>query len=122
MTSALFTAEEHITSTIADYEARLAKVSQAIAERHQHLQLRYATDERRQVQDRIRGARAFLAGEYDRTYPGDYSHMSFGGLTGWRAHYADDSLRAALHSLVWAEHYAGLIDRESALAADPYRN
>jgi hypothetical protein len=120
--TALFTGEEHITSTIAQYEARLAEVSQAIAERHQHLQLRYATDERRQVEDRIRGARNFLAGEYDLTYPGDYSHVSFGGLRPWREHYADDALRAALHSLVWAEHYAGLVDREAAHAADPYRH
>src|SRR5690348_9617001 len=97
--TALFTAEEHITSTIAAYEARLAIVLERYDAYHPEMaSRRYVADEYHTTCDRIRGARAFLAGDYDGTYPGDYSHVSFGGLQPWREHYADDSLRAALHS------------------------
>lgn len=115
----LFTGEETVTEIIARYEARLAVIQQAIAERHQHLQLRYATDESRQVRDRIRGARNFLAGEYDRTY---CSGLGYATVQDWRIHYALDSLRTALHSLVWAEHYAGLRDRDATRELDPWNN
>jgi hypothetical protein len=118
--TALFTSEEHVNATIGEYKTRLAAVRQAVDEYHQHCQRRYATDEYHQTAARLRGAAGFLAGDYDGTYPGDYSHVSFGGLGNWRVHYADDSLRAALHHLVWAEHYAGLRTREDARAADPY--
>ena len=117
----LFTGEETVNATIAEYETRLAAVQQAIAERHQHLQLRCATDEYQQTRDRIRGARNFLAGEYDRTYAGP--HPSFGSsLLDFRVHYANDSLRAALHDLVWAEHYAGLRDRDATRELDPWNH
>ena len=117
----LFTSEEHITATIGEYKNRLAAVKAAVDEYDQICQRRYATDEYHQVAARLRGAAGFLAGDYDTTYPGDYSHVSFGGLYPWRVHYADDSLRAALHSLVWAEHYAGLRTRDEAREADPWR-
>jgi hypothetical protein len=116
-TDMLFTGEETVTALIGEYEARLDTVQQAIAERHQHLQLRYAMDEQRATQDRIRGARNFLAGEYDRTY---CSGLGYETVQDWRIHYALDSLRTALHDLVWAEHYAGLRDREATRELDPW--
>jgi len=114
------TAEEHITSTIAQYEARLAAVRERYDAYHPEMaSRRYVADEYRDTQARIRGAQKFLAGDYDATY---CSGLGFATVEEWRAHYADDTLRAALHHLVWAEHYAGLIDRDSAFAADPWRN
>jgi hypothetical protein len=117
---ALFSGEDVVNGTIAAYEARMAAVRERYDAYHPDCTRRYVADEYRNVSDRIRGARAFLAGEYDRTYPGDSSHVSFGGLNGWRVHYADDAVRTALHHLVWAEHYAGLRDRESARSEDPF--
>jgi hypothetical protein len=65
-------------------------------------------------------ASPWLAGYYDQTYAGP--HPSFGAtVEDFRIHYADDALRMALHHLVWAEHYAGLRDRDSARSADPFR-
>lgn len=114
----LFTGAETIEATIAAYEARLAAVRERYDAYHPDMHSRrYVADEYRSTSDRIRGARSFLAGEYDRTY---CSGLGFGTLQDWQVHYADDALRTALHHLVWAEHYAGLRDRESARAEDPW--
>jgi hypothetical protein len=122
VTAELFTAEDHITSTIAGYEARMDVVRERYQSYHADVQRRYVSDEWHQVRNRIVGAQRFLAGEYDGTYPGDSSHVSFGGLHPWRAHYADDALRTALHHLIWAEHYAGLRDREATRELDPWNH
>lgn len=115
----LFTGEETVNATIAGFKARLAAVRERIDTYHADCQRRFATDEYHQTCDRLRGAAGFLAGDYDGTYAGP--HPSFGTtLHDFRVHYANDSLRAALHDLVWAEHYAGLRDRESARAEDPW--
>jgi hypothetical protein len=120
MTSALFTAEEHITSSIAQYELRLVAVRERYDAYHPEMHCRrYVADEYRDTQARIRGAQKFLAGDYDATY---CTGLGFDTVEAWRAHYADDTLRAALHHLVWAEHYAGLRDREAARSADPWNN
>ena len=58
-------------------------------------------------------------GEFDGTYAGPWGPYS--DVQGYREHYADDTLRAALHHLVWAEHFAGLRDRDSAMSLDPWR-
>jgi len=119
--TALFTGEAHVNATIAGYKARLGVVRERIDAYSADCMRRYATDEYHAASARLRGAAQFLAGDYDSTYAGP--HPSFGTSLGdFRVHYADDSLRAALHSLVWAEHYAGLYDREAARAADPWNN
>ncbi len=107
----------HVTSVAEEYEARLGVVRERYQNYHPDVQRRYAADEWHAARDRIRGARAFLAGDYDRTY---CSGLGYDTLEDWRVHYAADSLRSALHSIVWAEHYAGLYDRETARAADPW--
>jgi hypothetical protein len=117
----LFTGEETVTGLIAEYEGRLHAVRERIDAYHPDCSRRYATDEYHVTCDRIRGARNFLSGEYDSTYAGP--HASFGStLLDFRVHYALDSLRAALHDLLWAEHYAGLRSRESARELDPWNN
>jgi hypothetical protein len=118
--TALFTDEEHITTTIADYEARLARVRERYDAYHLDMHSRrYVGDEYRDTQSRIVGTRKFLAGDYDATY---CSGLGFATVEKWRAHYADDTLRAALHHLLWAEHYAGLRDRDSTRAFDPWNS
>jgi hypothetical protein len=115
----LFTGEETVNATIAEYKVRMSAVKQRVDEYHADCQRRYATDEYHAAADRLRGAQGWLAGDYDTSYAGP--HPSFGvTLLDFRVHYAADSLRAALHSLVWAEHYAGLTDRDAARAADPW--
>ena len=116
-TAALFTAEDHITAAITQYEARLTVVRERYDAYHPDCMRRYVSDEYRDTQSRIRGAQKFLAGDYDATY---CSGLGWDTVEEWRAHYADDTLRAALHHLVWAEHYAGLHDRETAHATDPW--
>lgn len=120
--TALFTGEEHVTATMDEYKQRLTAVRERYDAYHPDMHSRRSVaDEYHQVADRLRGAAAFLAGDYDGTYAGP--HPSFGSsLQDFRVHYADDSLRAALHSLVWAEHYAGLTDRETARSSDPWNN
>lgn len=121
MTAELFTAEEHITAVAEQYKARLALVKERYDAYHQDCQRRAAGDLYHDVARNLRAAQSWLAGDYDGTYAGP--HPSFGTtLQDFRDHYADSSLRSALHHLVWAEHYAGLIDRESARAADPWNN
>lgn len=120
--TALFTGEEHVTATLDEYKARLAAVRERYDAYHPDMYSRRSVaDEYHLVADRLRGAAGFLAGDYDRTYAGP--HPSFGtSLQDFRVHYADDSLRAALHSLVWAEHYAGLITRDEARSSDPWNH
>ena len=116
--TALIDGAAHVASIAEGYEARLAVVRERYAAYHPEMHCRrYVADEYRDTQARIRGARKFLAGDYDATY---CTGLGFDTLEDWRTHYADDTLRAALHHLVWAEHYAGLYDRETARAADPW--
>ena len=116
----LFDGADHVAGIAGEYKTRLTAVKARIDAYHADCMRRYATDEYHAAAARIRGAAQWLAGEYDGTYAGP--HPSFGStLQDFRVHYANDSLRAALHSLVWAEHHAGLRDRESANAADPWR-
>jgi len=119
--TALFTSEEHITATIAEYEARMAVVKQRYADYHPDVtSRRYVADSYGDAARNLRAAKSWLAGEFDRTYAGP--HPSFGTtLQDFRDHYADDSLRGMLHYLLDAEHYAGLIDRDAASAADPWK-
>ena len=115
----LFDGADHVASVAEGYEERLAKVRERYDAYHPDCQRRYAADEYRDTQARIRGARKFLAGDYDATY---CSGLGWDTVEAWRAHYADDTLRAALHHLVWAECYAGMIDRDAAKSVDPWNN
>jgi hypothetical protein len=116
----LFTAEQHITSTIAQYEQRMAVVKERYAGYHPDVtSRRYVADSYGDAARSLRAAQSWLAGEYDRTYAGP--HPSFGTtLQDFRDHYADSSLQSALHYLLDAEYHAGLIDRDTARAADPW--
>ena len=115
----LFDGADHVASIAEEYKARLTVVLERYKAFHPDCQRRYAADEYHAACDRLRGAAAFLAGEYDRTY---CSGLGYATVEDWRVHYAADSLRSALHSIVWAEHYAGMYDRETARAADPWNN
>ena len=116
--TALFTGPEMVEATIGEYEARLARVRERYDAYHPEMaSRRYVADEYRDTQARITGTRKFLAGDYDATY---CSGLGFATVGEWRVHYADDTLRAALHHLLWAEHYAGLRDRESTRELDPW--
>ena len=118
--SMLFDGAGHVASIAEEYKTRLTAVKERIDAYNADCMRRYATDEYHAAAARIRGAAQWLAGDYDVSYAGP--HPSFGSsLEDFRVHYANDSLRAALHSLVWAEHYAGLYDRETAISADPWR-
>ena len=123
MTATTETAPFHgadlVTSIANEYKARLTAVLERYKAFHPDCQRRYAADEYHAACDRLRGAAAFLAGDYDGTY---CSGLGYATVEDWRVHYANDSLRSALHSLIWAEHYAGLIDRDAAHAADPWNN
>jgi len=121
MTNMLFTGEETVNTTIADYEARMAVVKQRYTDYHPDVtSRRYVADSYSDAARSLRAAKSWLAGEYDRSYAGP--HPSFGTtLQDFRVHYANDSLRGALHYLLDAEHYAGLIDRDAARAADPWK-
>lgn len=111
--------EKTIQATAAGYDARLRIVRDRIGTYHPQCQRRYADDARRDTARCLDSAAVWLAGGNDRSYAGP--HPSFGmTLEDFRAHYAEDSLRDALHYLVWAEYYAGLRDRASAVAADPF--
>ena len=117
----LFDGAGHVASIAEEYKSRLAAVKARIDAYNADCMRRYATDEYHAAAARLRGAAQFLAGDYDGTYAGP--HPSFGSsLEDFRVHYANDSLRAALHSLIWAEHYAGLRDRDSARAFDPWNS
>jgi hypothetical protein len=119
--TALFTGEELVNATISEYKQRLSVVKQRYDEYHPDMaSRRYVADEYHATADRLRGAAGFLAGDYDGTYCSGLPGID--SLETYRVHYADDSLRAALHSLVWAECYAGLRTRDEAQAADPYRH
>jgi hypothetical protein len=111
--------EKTIQATAAGYDARLRIVQDRIDTYHPHCQRRYTNDARRDTARCLDSVGAWLAGDNDRSYADP--HPSFGKtLEDFRAHYAEDSLRDALHYLVWAEYYVGLRDRDSAVAADPF--
>ena len=117
----LFTGEETVNATIDEYKQRMSVVKARIDAYNADCMRRYATDEYHDAAARLRGAAGFLAGDYDGTYAGP--HPSFGSsLLDFRVHYANDSLRAALHSLLWAECYAGLRDRDATREIDPWNN
>jgi hypothetical protein len=117
---ALFSGADVVTEAITAYEARLSAVRERYDAYHEDMvSRRYVADEYHDAARCIRGAKGWLAGDNDRSYAG--AHPSFGStLEDFRVHYADDSARTALHHLVWAEHYAGLRDRESARSDDPW--
>lgn len=118
--AALFDGADHVTSVAEEYKTRLTAVKDRIDAYHADCMRRYATDEYHAAAARLRCAAGWLAGDYDVSYAGP--HPSFGStLEDFRVHYANDSLRSALHNIVWAEHYAGLRDRDSANAEDPWR-
>lgn len=115
-TGAMFGTDEHVRQVAAEYGTRLDLVLGRIREYHADCQRRYATDEYHDTARCIRQSAEWLAGDFDRTWAGQ-----FGSLANFRAHYADDALRGALHHLVWAEHYAGLVSRDQAFTLDPWR-
>jgi hypothetical protein len=119
METALIDGVAHVASIAEEYKTRLAAVRERITSYHPDCQYRYASDEYHQAAHRMRGAAEFLAGDYDRTY---CSGLGYATVEDWRVHYAADALRTALHHIVWAEHYAGLTDRETASSADPWNN
>ena len=115
----LISGEDQIREVIADYRTRLAKGRERYDAYHPDCQRRYFSDEHYNVERRMVSATKYITGEYDRTYAGP--HPSFGEtLADFRLHYADDCLRDALHSLLWAEYYAGTRTRESARELDPF--
>ena len=119
MTETLFAGSELVERRAASYEARLALVQARIGAYHDEMvNRRAAMDEADQLKRRIAGARNFLSGEYDRTYAGPWGPYT--DIQGYREHYADDALGAALHHLLWAEHFAGMRTRESARELDPF--
>jgi len=117
----LFTSEQHVQATIDEYAARLAVVRERYDAYHPDMvSRRWVADSYHDAARGVRSAKGWLAGDNDRTYAGP--HPSFGvTLEDFRVHYADDALRGALHYLVWAEHYAGLITQDEARAADPWK-
>ena len=120
--NALFSGADVVNETLATLEARLKVVRERYDAYHPDMaSRRYVADEYHDAARCIRGAKGWLAGDNDRSYAGP--HPSFGTtLEDFRVHYANDSARTALHHLVWAEHYAGLRDRESARSLDPWNN
>jgi hypothetical protein len=116
MTDALSAAEDALNGTIGEYKTRLATVLERIGSYHPDCARRAATDTYHDAARQVKAAQSWLAGDYDRTWAGQH-----GSIEAFRAHYAEDSLRGALHHLLWAEHHAGLRDKESARAADPWR-
>ena len=117
----LFDGADHVAEVAEEYKTRLTAVKARIDAYECDGGRRYATDEYHAAAQRLRGAAGWLAGDYDVSYAGP--HPSFGStLQDFRVHYANDSLRTALHHIVWAESYAGLRDRESAISADPWNN
>ena len=119
MTETLFAGRELVERTAAQYEARLTLVRARLDARHAEVvNWRAGMEESDQLKRRIAGARNFLSGEYDRTYAGPWGPYT--DLQGYREHYADDALGAALHHLLWAEHFAGMRTRESARELDPF--
>ena len=104
------------TDQMALIQRRIGNVSEQIEGFHPLCARRHAMDARRDVLHRLAGAVAYDSGEYDATY---YSGSGF-DLTGWRAHYADECLRDALHYLVWAEVHSGILTRDEAFEADPF--
>lgn len=116
----LFTGEETVNTTIADYETRLAAVRERYDAYHPDMESRrYVADCYHDAARNLRSAKGWLAGDNDRTYAGP--HPSFGTtLHDFRVHYATSALASALHFLLWAERYAGLRDAESARTADPW--
>jgi hypothetical protein len=115
----LFTGEETVNDTIAEYKARLTLVKARYDAYHADCQRRATGDCYHDVARNLRNAAAWLAGDNDRTYAGP--HPSFGTtLNDFRVHYADSALKSALHYLLWAEHYAGLRDVDSVRAGDPW--
>lgn len=115
-TAEMFATEDHIRGVASEYAARLEVVRERIDAYDCTNGRRYATDEWHDVRRCFADVQAWLAGNFDRSYAGQ-----FGSLEAFRAHYADSSLSAALHHLVWAEHFAGLTTRDEARAADPWR-
>ena len=98
---------------LREVAARLAAYDTRVTSR------RGATDTYHDVARSLRAVTAWLGGDYDRSYAGP--HPSFGSsLQDFREHYAGDSLRGALHHLVWCEHYAGIRTAESARSLDPW--
>lgn len=116
----LFTGEETVNATIADYETRLTAVRERYDAYHPDMHSRrYVADSYHDAARNVRSAKSWLAGDNDRSYAGP--HPSFGtSLLDFRVHYATDALKSALHYLLWGEHYAGLRDQESVRAADPW--
>lgn len=80
---------------------------------------RGATDGYHDTARRLREAGKFLSGEHDKTYAGPWGPHST--LQAYREYYAADSLRDAVHYLVWAERDAGLRAEEAARSLDPFR-
>lgn len=115
----LFTGEEAVNATIAEYKARLTLVKERYDAYHADCQRRATADGYHDAARNVRSASCWLAGDNDRSYAGP--HPSFGSsLLDFQVHYATDALRSALHFLLWAEHYAGLRDVESVRAGDPW--
>jgi hypothetical protein len=115
----LFTGEETVNATAAEYKARLALVKARYDAYHDDCQRRATADNYHDAARNVRNAACWLAGDNDRTYAGP--HPSFGTtLDDFRVHYATDALRSALHFLLWAEYYAGLRSDDSVRAADPW--
>jgi len=121
MTTMLFTGEETVNTTIADYKARLAAVRERYDAYHPEMaSRRYVADNYHDAARNVRSASGWLAGDNDRSYAGP--HPSFGSsLLDFQVHYATDALKSALHYLLWAEHYAGLRDEASVRASDPWK-
>jgi hypothetical protein len=99
---------DSIKATADGYCERLAAVRERLDSYDVRVVSRCdATDGHHDAMRSIRASDAWLAGEYDGSYPGP--HPSFGTtLDDFRQHYAADALRDALHHVVWAEHFAGL--------------
>lgn len=115
------TREELIRKQAARLEERLTAPAALLAARDPGIWHQRALSESLgQAARWIRAARRYLDGDYDGIYPGPHEPL-YTTLQGFREHYAADSLRDALHHLVWAERYAGTRDEESARTADPYR-
>jgi hypothetical protein len=116
----LFTGEETVNATIAEYETRLAAVRERYDTYHPEMESRrLVADLYHDAARNVRGAKGWLAGDNDRTYAGP--HPSFGSsLLDFQVHYATDALKSALHFLLWAERYAGMRDAKSASAEDPW--
>jgi hypothetical protein len=111
---------ERLTRLADGYKARLDTVKARLDGYHQDVwNRRAATEGCRDTASWIRAAARFLAGDYDKTYPGPAKQHRT--LQDFREYWAADSLRDALRCLVWAERDTGLRSQESARLHDPRR-